>query len=377
MNELSMKVYRLNTIKDDATATTNAIVAMFAAVSAGKSMKASIAEFFDGEVEKKAARLERMAKAGDLPAHLERVTLEQVHNLTRMVSHCARNKGLFMSSGEDTQLVCVDLLSELADEAMRASKSEQYVALVETATRITTTTGYTLDKVEGDDTGSLFWTVARDGNPIANGFKSLLRLCADGTFTDGNEATGLVLKWAGEVQPNNTMSQATSLCPHCGTKVPHSTTPTQQKAQPVALWAKDFGVDYFDSLERKEQLIGLLGQWDDVSYQHDMVPSFILHRFTIKADIPELVYLKLWCGFVEEDWSFIANVSMANEDGEWLCDLGSADDLVDLLKEGVSQDKTLSVESVDDLIDALQTLSQTNITSEQEVSLYQKYAGQL
>jgi len=206
MNELSMKANRLNTIKNDATATTNAIVAMFAAVSAGKSMKAAIAEFFDGEVEKKACRLERMAKVGDLPASLERITLEQVHNLTRMVSDCARNKGLFVASGEDTQLVCVELLGELgklANEAKQAAKSEPEAAPVESATRITTTTGYTLDKAEGDDTGRLFWTVARYGNPIAGGFRYLLRMCADGTFTDGNEATGLVLNWAGEVEPSN------------------------------------------------------------------------------------------------------------------------------------------------------------------------------
>ncbi|MNF26359.1 hypothetical protein D3C85_365790 [compost metagenome] len=206
MNELSMKANRLNTIVDDATVTTSAIVAMFAAVSAGKSMKAAIAEFFNGEVEKKASRLERMAKVGELPASLERITLEQVHNLTRMVSDCARNKGLFVASGEDTKLVCVELLSDLgklADEAKRAAKCELEAAPVETATRITTTTGYTLDKAEGDDTGRLFWTVARDGNPIAVGFQYLLRLCANGTFTDGNEATGLVLNWAGEVEPSN------------------------------------------------------------------------------------------------------------------------------------------------------------------------------
>ena len=206
MSELTMKANRLNTIKSDATATTNAIVAMFAAVSAGKSMKAAIAEFFDGEVEKKASRLERMAKVGDLPASMERITLEQVHNLTRMVSDCARNKGLFVASGEDTQLVCVELLGELgklANEAKLAAKSEAEAAPVETATRITTTTGYTLDKAEGDDTGRLFWTVALNGNPIVRGFQKLLRLCADGTFTDGNEATGLVLNWAGEVEPRN------------------------------------------------------------------------------------------------------------------------------------------------------------------------------
>lgn len=206
MSELTMKATRLNTIKNDTTATTNAIVAMFVAVSAGKSMKAAIAEFFDGEVEKKAARLERMAKVGDLPPSLERITLEQVHNLTRMVSDCARNKGLFVASGEDTQLVCVDLLGELgklANEARLAAKSEAEAAPVETATRITTTTGYTLDKAEGDETGRLFWTVAQDGNPIAGGFRYLLRMCADGTFTDGSKATGLVLNWAGEVDPRN------------------------------------------------------------------------------------------------------------------------------------------------------------------------------
>ncbi|HAT2580729.1 TPA: hypothetical protein I8273_004632 [Aeromonas hydrophila] len=206
MNELSMKANRLNTIKNDATATTRAIVAMFAAVSAGKSMKAAIAEFFDGEVEKKASRLESMAKAGDLPASLERITLKQVHNLTRMVSDCARNKRLFIASGEDTQLVCVELLGELGklvDEAKQAAKSDPDIVPAETTTRITTTTGYTLDKAEGDDTGCLFWTVARHGNPIAMGFQHLLRLCADGSFTDGSETTGLVLNWAGKVEHSN------------------------------------------------------------------------------------------------------------------------------------------------------------------------------
>lgn len=122
MNKLTMKANRLSIIKNDATATTNAIVGMFAAVSAGKSMKAAITEFFNSEVEKKVARLERMAKAGDLPASLERITLEQVHNLTRMVSDCARNKDLFVASGEDTQLVCVELIKELAKLANEAKQ---------------------------------------------------------------------------------------------------------------------------------------------------------------------------------------------------------------------------------------------------------------
>lgn len=202
MNEQTMKANRLSTIKLDATATTHAIVAMFTAVSAGKSMKAAIDEFFDAEVEKKASRLERMAKAGDLPASLERITLEQVHNITRMVSDCARNKCLFLASGEDTQLVYLDLLNELAKlahEAKQTAKSQPEAAHFATTASITTTTGYTLNKAKGDCTGNLFWTVSLNGNPIANGFQFLLRLRADGTFTDGNDATDLVLNWAGKV----------------------------------------------------------------------------------------------------------------------------------------------------------------------------------
>jgi hypothetical protein len=136
-----------------------------------------------------------------------------------------------------------------------------------------------------------------------------------------------------------------------------------------ALWAKAFGSDYFDSLERKDQLIGLLGLWEDVSYRNDMMPSFILHQFTIAADEPEPVSLKLWCGFNEADQSFIANVCLTDEDGSWLSDLGSVIDLLVLLGAEASR---VEQPSEDALIDALLAYSQVSITHEQEHRLYRQ-----
>lgn len=204
--ESFMKANRLNTIKKDATITTDAIVAMLSAVSAGKSMKAAIADFAGDDVQRRASRLERMAKTDDLPASLARIALQQVYNLLRMVDDCARDKRLFVASGQDTQLVCVELLNELgklAAEARQVAREDQKASPTPTGTRITTTKGYTLEKAEGDDTGRLFWTVELHGNPIEKASQSLLRLGADGDFTDGNEATGLVLSWAGTVEPRN------------------------------------------------------------------------------------------------------------------------------------------------------------------------------
>jgi hypothetical protein len=159
-------------------------------------------------------------------------------------------------------------------------------------------------------------------------------------------------------------------CPQCGAEMMPDTSAPQRPAQPDALWARAFGSDYFNALERKEQLIGLLGRWEDISYRHDMMPSFVLHQFTIAANEPGPVCLKLWCGYHEGDGSFIANVSLTDEEGGWLCDLGSALDLIALLNIDAPRAEQ---SPVDTLIDALLTFSQINLTPEQESCLYRQY----
>lgn len=151
-----------------------------------------------------------------------------------------------------------------------------------------------------------------------------------------------------------------------------NTAVTQQPVPTVALWVRAFGSDYFDSLERKEQLTDLLELWEDVSYRHDMMPSFIIHQFTTNADEPVLACLKLWCGYLDGDGGFIANTSLVDEDGGWLCDLGSVCDLIALLDVDAPRAEP---SSVDTLIDALQMYSQISITSEQESNIYQQYTA--
>lgn len=139
----------------------------------------------------------------------------------------------------------------------------------------------------------------------------------------------------------------------------------------LPLWANAFGRDYFNGVERKDELISLLSQFEDNSYGNDMMPCFYLHKFERYG---QTYVVKLWCGYDEDvekyGDSLVASISLCDEDGQFIADFGNIEKLA--LACGSSQPAP-EKQTDNSIVDALKFISESSMPKELEGGFFSKF----
>lgn len=128
---------------------------------------------------------------------------------------------------------------------------------------------------------------------------------------------------------------------------------------------KTFSQNYFDLVERKEELVSALSKFEDVSHgAGDWMPQFTMHNFSVTKFNPkrtETFLLNVWLGYSDQDAEpgekLTSVVTLVASDQDLLTDIGSLEYYVARYYNDFrflsAKEKSGTSNSDDSLIDAL------------------------